>query len=402
MIIKQTEKFKTVIISLRFKEEITKENLGLRALLPNLLTNRTNSYKTKKSLTEKLDDLYGAKLGSKVSRFGKLSILDISFSIIHPSIIGEKAFKDALEILNEAVFGHVNLPKIDFEIEKNLLLQSIKAFENNKTAYALSKMQTYMFNDETYGLRVNGTEESVNLVTYESLNKYYKKVIKENDLDVLVSGDISNNMLNMIKSYFTPRNNNNLSVVDYEIKEVNKMKTYEDFDFINQTKVNIGYRLPVRYGDDLYNAAILFNIVLGSGAHSRLFINVREKHSLCYYISSSFDGFKGYSYIYSGVDKSRVDLALKEINKQIKDLQTNLLTDEELNLSKKSLINRIKEADDSQSSSLQVIYQQTMLNNISTIQQRITNINNVTPEQIKQVANMLVQDTMYLLSPEVK
>lgn len=402
MIIKQTEKFKTVVISLRFKEEVTNENLGLRALLPKLLVNQTKTYNTKKALANELDNLYGAKLAASVNRFGKLSVIDVSFSIIHPDIIGYESFLKGLKILNEAVFERTNLNKKDFIIEKELLLQSIKALQNNKTAYALNKMQSYMFANEAYGLRVQGTEQTVTPMTYENLNKYYKKVIKENDFDLLVSGDIKPKLLEAIKSYFTPRNNNCLTVIDFESKEVDQAVTYQDFDYINQTKVNIGYRLPIRYGDPLYNAARLFNVTLGGGAHSRLFLNVREKHSLCYYISSTFDGFKGYSYIYSGIDQSRVDLAFQEINKQITDLQKNLLSETELNLSKKALINRLKENDDSQNSSLQVLYQQTLLNNITTIEQQIISINSVTPEQVKEVANMLKEDTIYLLSPEAK
>ena len=160
--------------------------------------------------------------------------------------------------------------------------------------------------------------------------------------------------------------------------------------------------MPIQYGDSLYNAAILFNTAFGSSVHSRLFQIVREKHSLCYYIQSNFDGYKGFLYVYTGVDKDKVDFTLELINEQLMDLQTNLLTEEELNLSKKSVINNIKETEDSQQRSTQQRYIRKLLNNDSTVEERIDAINKVKPVDILNVAKLVKPDTIYLLSPEEK
>ncbi len=402
MIIHNTKKFKTTVVSIRFKEEVLKENVGLRALLPNLMTVSTKTYKTKKALSEALEELYGAALRSKVSKVGNLSILEITLQIVNPSITGIKAFEEGLKLLHEAVYGHVNLPKKEFELQKQLVIQTIKAFENDKTNYALSNLLEHMFKEENYGIRISGKVDDVSQVSYEALNKYYKQVIRKNDVDVILSGDITDEIESLVKKYFKPKNEFNLSPIDYESKEVTEVQSFEDFDSISQAKVNIGYRFPVRFSDPDYHAAFLFNVALGGGVHSRLFLNVREKHSLCYYVASRYDAYKGFSFIYSGIDKSRVELALSEIEYQINDLKKNKLTEEELNLSKISTINYLKEVEDNQGSSIGVIYGQALRNEVKSLEERINEILSVTPEDVLKVSAKFKEDTLYILSPEVE
>ncbi len=402
MIVQPTNKFKTTIISIRFKEKITKDNVGLRALLPNLMSASTNKYKTRKTLTEALEALYGATLNVRTTKLGLVSIMDFSISFINQSFTAEPVFEEALEILHEVVYGHKNLPKKEFDLEKRLLLEKIASFENDKTSFALSNMIETMFENETFAIRTSGKKDDVEPITFEDLNKYYKQCLKNNDIDVVVSGQVDDSLLEVVSKYFTPRKLKNLTLIDYEDKKVEALKNKTDFDTISQSKVNIGYRFPVRYKEPDQISALLFNTALGGGVHSKLFLNVREKHSLCYYIASRFDPFKGFLYIYAGIDKQRVDLALKVIDEQVLDLQTNLLSEDELSLSKDAIINQLKESQDSQGASLSSLYLQVLLDNKLTLDEQIERVSKVTPKEVLEVAQKLQKDTLYILAPEVK
>lgn len=402
MIVNKTTKFKTTIVSIRFKEEINKENVGLRALLPGVMSASTPKFKTRKALNETLENLYGASVHARTYKFGKLSVIEFSLSIINPSFMDDGFFNLSLEVLNEIIYGHKNLPKKYFELEKRLLLEKIESYKNDKTSLSLNRLFEEMFKDERYGIRVRGNTLDVLPLQYEDLNKYYHKFLKTNDCDVLISGDINDEEISLVKKHFKTKNIFKHSPIEEEIHQTKDLNIIKEYDDINQAKLNIGYDLPVQYGDSLYNAAVLFNVAFGSSVHSRLFRIVREKHSLCYYISSTFEGYKGFLYVYTGVDRDKVDLALKLINEQIVDLQTNLLSEEELNLSKKSIINNIKQTEDSQYQSLTQRYILQILNNRSTVEKRIAAIKKVTPTDILNVAKLVKPDTIYLLSPEEK
>lgn len=402
MIINNTSKFKTTIVSIRFKEEIKKDNVGLRALLPNVMSASTPKFRTRKALNEALENLYGASVSARTYKFGKLSIIEFSLSIINPSFMDDGFFNLSLEVLNEMIYGHKNLPKKYFELEKRLLLEKIDAYKNDKTSLSLNRLFEEMFKDERYGIRVRGETEDVLPLQYEDLNKYYQEFLKTNDCDVLISGDISDEEVSLIKKYFKTKNIYKHTPIEEETHETADLNIIKEYDDINQAKLNIGYNLPIQYGDDLYNAAILFNLAFGGSVHSRLFRIVREKHSLCYYILSTYEGYKGLFYIYTGIDKDNVDFALELINEQIIDLQTNLLSEEELNLSKKSIINDIKQVEDSQQRSTQQRYVQKLLGSNSTVEERIEAINKVKPIDVLNVAKLVKPDTIYLLSPEEK
>lgn len=400
MIIDQQKKFTTTYLTIKFKEELNQENIGFRALLPNLLKTRTKTYPSRKALQDALKDLYGANLRVKTSKNGLISIVEFSISFINQDFTTEPLFEEAVKLLHEVVYQD-NLPKADFEIEKRILIEKIHAFENDKTTYAIQRLFEEMFKEEIYGLRVQGKVTDINHITYKSLNDYYKKMLATNGIDVVVSGNPSKEEKALLTKYFKP-NNLQFDIIDYQDKEVKNVNEVVEFDLISQSKVNLGYRLPVRVSDKLYYAATVMNMALGGDVHSKLFMNVREKHSLCYYISSSYDGIKGVMIIFAGIDKDRVDLSLKVIGEQIKDLQTKKLTNDELNLSKQSLINRLKEGEDSQVQSLEVKYNRYLLNNTKTLEEIIASINNVTPEEVLEVAKMLTKDTIYILAPEEK
>jgi predicted Zn-dependent peptidase len=402
MIINNTKKFKTVTISIRFKEEIKEENVALRALLPAVMSSATSLYNTRKKLNEALENLYASGVSARTYILGKLSVLNVSLNIINPSYMEEGFFELSLKILNDLIFGHKMLPKKYFDLEKSLLLERLEELENDKTYVALERLVKNMFKGERYAIRPNSTKEDISAITYEKLNEYYFNVVNNNDYDVVISGDIDSKTKEMISKYFVGRNNYNHNPIDDEPHYTNGVKRIVEQDDINQVKLNIGYNLPIDYKDDLYTAAVLFNAIFGGYSSSRLFMIVREKHSLCYSVRSSYDAYKGFLCVYAGVPKKKVNLAKKLINEQLKDLQTNLVSDEELERTKLYFINDLKELEDSQGRWMNNIYLQKLLNKESKREEKIKVINSVTKEDILTVARMVQIDTVYMLEPEVK
>ncbi|NMA05129.1 MAG: insulinase family protein [Acholeplasmataceae bacterium] len=395
MIIKTT-KYKTNVVSLRFKEPLTKENLGLRAFLPNVMVSKSPLYNSRKVLNEALEDLYGATLSQRTFRQGLLSIVEFSITFINHKFTTEPLLENALKLLKDVVFGHKNLSKTEFLIEKKIAKDRILAFQNNKTSYALTRLFEVMFEGDNQSLISIGKLKDIENVSYNQMNNYYKKFIKSS-YDVLISGDFKDSDIELINSYFKGTNEKK-DIIDYVNKEPNYKEVIER-DKINQAKVNIGYLLPVRYKDEEFYQAAIFNLVFGGDVHSRLFLNVREKHSLCYYVRSLYEPFKGFIYVVAGIDKGRVELALKVIDEELEGLKKNLISDDELLFSKQSYINSLKEAEDSQNRQLDSFYLQKELG-LETTAEMIEKINAVTKEEVQQIARKVTKDALYILAPE--
>ena len=400
ILVDQTKKFKTVLITLKFKAEASKEAFAFRTLLPSMLRAKTNNYKNRKAFNEKLEALYGASLSSSTGKIGRLSVIHIQLRIVNPKLADEHLFEEGLQFLKEYVYAHNSFSQTDFDVEKRLLLEEVTSKENDKTRYAITRLFDEMCKDELYGARVSGTKEEISALTLADFKKQYKKFLKQDELQLVLSGDIEEAYVELAQSYFPNASFNQTDFLDYEEKSFEHVTEVVEHDKISQTKLNIGYRLPIRQNDPLHPAAVLFNAALGGYVHSRLFLNVREKHSLCYYISSAYDGYKGVLFLYSGVDAKRLDLAKSVIDEEVNKMVTRKISETELNLSKQALINDLKESEDSQAARQNVLYVQALLGKKSTLEERIEKISNVTPEQILEVGKHLKKDTVYLLDVE--
>ncbi|CCV65796.1 predicted metalloenzyme, LuxS/M16 peptidase-like, metal-binding [Paracholeplasma brassicae] len=404
ILVDQTKKFKTVLITLKFKAKASKETFALRTLLPSMLRAKTNQYKSRSELNLKLEQLYGANLQTQTSKMGVFNIITVQLKITNPAIVKDQSlFEDALSFLNEVIYGHDNFYQKDLDLEKRLLIEEIRAKENDKTRHALSRLTDIMFENELYGYRTSGTKEDVNAVNLKDFKEYYKnEFLVKDELQVILSGDITNEEVLFVKQNFKQAVFTHEDVLDLESKEINEVKSIVEFDQIQQSKLNIGYRSEIRYNDPLYTATVLFNAALGGYVHSRLFLNVREKHSLCYYISSIYDAYKGTHFIYSGVDKNRLELAKQVIDEEVQKMSTILISEKELELSKQALINDLKEAEDSQGARLNRKYNQLLLNVDKTIDEQIQTILAIKPNDLLEVGKRLKKDTVFVLDVENK
>jgi predicted Zn-dependent peptidase len=149
----KTDKFKTILFQIVFLGEFSKENATKRSLLSRLLTVATKKYPNKKTITNRLMDLYDASLSITTYPSYKTSITIFSLDIVNQNNLPNKTLtKDALAFLNEVIFN----PNIedglfsekDFLEQKRILGESIRNIYNNKNRYALRQMLNKMAPNE--------------------------------------------------------------------------------------------------------------------------------------------------------------------------------------------------------------------------------------------------------------
>lgn len=399
-----TEKFKTNTIVWKMKAPLTKEDVTQRALLPHVLQSSTASYPTTAKLRSYLDELYGANMFVDVSKKGEYQIISMSIEIANEKFLSDATplLSKGLELLAEMVrnplaengtFNHETVEK-----EKRTLKQRIQSVFDDKMRYANFRLVEEMCAGEPYALPVNGELEAVDQIDAKSLYDYYQKAFAEDELDLYVIGDVSSQEVESIASGLfrfaqrTPKETNTLNRVSGEAKTI---KEKQD---IKQGKLNIGYRTNIKYGDQDYNALQVFNGIFGGFSHSKLFLNVREKNSLAYYVASRLESHKGLMMVMSGIEFENFDLAVKIIKEQMEAMTNGDFTDEEIEQTKAVIENQLLETVDTARGMVELLYHNVVSKVTVPLDDWLNGMKNTTKDEIIAVANKINLDTVYFLT----
>lgn len=351
-----TQQFKTTRIMISFLRELTdRRELAMRTLLANLLEISSKPYNTQKKVAEKLAKLYGASFGTTVSRRGRIHSLNFVLNVVdskyllNPEDILEEAFSFLEAMICEPLVDENGFEKITFERQKENLEMYIKAAKDDKRSYAASKVAELYFDDPLQGVPNYGTSEDLETITSEELYAYYLEMLQNDQIQIFISGDMLQDEVIRLAEKM-PFKERKVSLGELAYTQPIREDVFHEVERknLNQSKLDLVYRLPVIYRQPDHYAAVIFNALLGGTPQSKLFVNVREKESLAYYASSSFDPFRQYLLIQTGIKASDKEKAMTLIKKQVKDIQAGEFSLEEFEEIKLNLINSYESRLDSQ------------------------------------------------------
>lgn len=402
----KTDKFKTNLISVSFQSEINRKTVTERSLLPYVLRSATEKYPSKKEINAYLESLYGASLSTTVEKRGKTHNVKFYLSLANEKFLGnrEPLLEEGVELLKEVILNPLIVngafKEQVVEVEKRLLKEYIESIYDDKVSYALQKLVENMCKGEVFSTNSIGYVEDLNRINGQTLMSAYQQMLNENQISITVVGDIEHEKVyEIFKDHFDFQHRSiNLTVIDSEDKEINDIQVIKEEQDIAQGKLNIGYRTHTRIGDEDYLPLLVFNGMFGGYAHSKLFMNVREKASLCYYCASRLDNYKGVMYVYSGIESENYEKAVKIIDEQLKDMIAGNFTDKEIELAKKSLINSKLESMDQASGMMAHEALNKLLKEPLTVEEWVNEVNSVTAEQIVSVAKKIKEDTIFFLT----
>ncbi len=398
-----TDKYKTNTFVFRFKAPLNEETVTERALLPYVLQSATEKLPSVIRLRQYLEELYGSSLAVDVSKKGEDHIISIYVDIANEVYLHDAPplFEKALSMLSDIVLhpateGDGFLPSI-VESEKRALLQRIEATYDDKMRYANERLIEEMCKVEPYRLSAHGKKESVSSITNESLYQYYQKVLAEDEMDLYIIGDISENAVDLVSKYFSisarPARERNVLLH----KRNNEEKEVVEKQELKQSKLHIGYRTFITYKDEDYFALQLFNGLFGGFSHSKLFVNVREKNSLAYYAASRFESHKGLLFVMSGIEAKKYEKAVEIIKEQMLAMQNGDFSEEEMHQTKSVIQNQILEAIDTPRGFVEMLYHGIISDRTRPVEEWLSGIESVTKEEIVKVAKNIELDTIYFL-----
>lgn len=404
-----TKNFKTNLYAIFLATPITRENVTRDALISAVLRRGTNKIKSQELISQELEAMYGATFDCGIEKTGDNHIFKFYVEALSDEFLPteENLAKKSLEILLDIVFNPLienNGFKAEYvEGEKKNIKQIIESKIDNKGQYSLDKCIEETFKGEPYGLYKYGYVEDLEKITPQNLYEYYKELIKNCKIDIYYSGIFDNDNTEKIiekrlqENNIEPRNakyviNNEMT----EKKQKSETKTVEESMDVTQGKLVLGLQIDDNNKNSRF-AASVYNAILGGGANSKLFQNVREKNSLAYTASSSYIRTKNVILVHCGIDIDKYEKALETIKEQIEDMKKGNFTDKDIEDAKKLIISSVKSISAEQDTEITYDYGQELSNEHTTIKDYQQNIEQVKREQIVDIANKININTIYFL-----
>lgn len=390
----QSNKFKTNLCALFITVPLTKENCTKNALITSVLRRGTQNYKTQEEIAKRLEDLYGAGFNCGVDKLGEYHVLKFYLETLENTytLNNENLLQDGINLLLDIVFNPLTqndgFNKTYVEQEKINLKKLIESRKDNKALYAKERCLENMFIGESYGLYKYGTVEDLAKLNEKKLYEYYKELIKNCKIDLYITGN----------------NIDNVCIPDIPSKELEKIENIHiapiipnkinEVQDVTQGKLIIGLN-----ANSLNKAAVsMYNTILGGGANSKLFQNVREKASLAYSAGSSYIRRKNTILIQIGIEIENYDKTLEIIEKQLIDMKNGNISDEEFNSAKELIVSSIELIEESKEDMITFYFDQNLFEENLNVTEYKEMIKKVTKEDVIEVAQKIKEDTIYFLT----
>lgn len=405
----ENNRFSTTHISVNLYLPLKAETVAVNALLPYVLSSCCKDYPDFSALNLRLSELYGADVGGVADKIGDTQVLKFfSFSV------EDELIPDAVNLTDEAcslLFSMIFEPSVkngsfldaDVERERRLTLEKIAGIINDKRTYAVSKIIAEMYKGEAFGKLKTGNYEDVLKITGKDLFTAWQEVIKTAQIRIQVIGKkLPEGLFERLKEKLEGFERSPIALNPSTPKKPNNeiCRIEEKMD-VAQGKLVMGFCTEL-VGNDKDTAFLaVFADLFGGGPYSKLFKNVREKFSLCYYCAARPNRTKGYLLVDSGVEPNNAKRAEEEILNQLEDIKKGDISAEDLAASVRSIKDSLICLNDSQAA-LDNWYSMRLGDTPVSPEDFTAAIESVTIEDVIKASKMYTLDTVYKIMPKEK
>ena len=346
-------RFKQGCLSFQFVRPMNGDEAALNALLPSVLLRGTDAHPTLRAITEHLDTLYGASVSTLVRRIGDYQTTGLYCGFMDDrfALPGDRVLAPMVDFLEELLLDSplkdgAFLPEF-VEGEKKNLIATIESELNDKRAYAMGRLLKTMCRKDTFGLPRLGEKEQVAAIQPNQLYRHYRKILRESRIEVFYVGsapaeDLRELLMPLVSKL--DRSYVNLPA-QTPFSDTEGCHISEEMD-VSQGKLCMGFNTPITNRDKEFPAMQLMNTIFGAGMTSKLFMNVREKLSLCYNVGSGYYGTKGIVTVSAGIDFDKEEQTREEILRQLAACQDGQITPQELTAAKESVLSSLRSTHD--------------------------------------------------------
>lgn len=404
-----TEKFKTNLIAVFLSVPLDRKTVTYNAIIPAVLRRGTNNLKSQEEISIALENMYGATFDCGVEKTGDNQILKFYLEMVNDEFLETKEsnLSKGINLLLDIIFNPLvennQFNEEYLKTEKENMKQIIEAKIDNKDRYAFDRCVEEMYKNKIYGLYKYGYVEDLSKIDGQNLYEHYKKIINTAKIDIFVSGDINEDeVLSTVKKNENVQklqSRTDIHIINAEkSSDFNneKPKVIEEKMDVTQGKLVIGTDVKLDEEDSKYKIS-LYNVILGEGATSKLFQNVRERESLAYTARSNYVKPKNNIYIRCGIEIQNYEKAVNVIKEQLEAMRNGDFTEEDIENAKKYMIAGLRTTREEQDSELTYYLGQELSDKFTTFEEYEEKISKVTKEDIQKVAQNIKINTIYFL-----
>ena len=399
----RSDKFKTGCFSVNFLRPLAREEAAQNALIFGVLLAGTEKHPDIRSISMHLDALYGASVGTLVRKKGEIQAVGLYADYVEDELAGEPVFRPLTEFVGELLLS----PRMEngtfyreyVQTERQNLIRSMRAALNSKQAYANEQMLKQMCPDEPYGLPQNGEEADLEGVDEQVLFRQYQTLLAQSRVEIFYLGRLEPEAAaNTFRVMLEKLPREEVTPLPQPIqKSVQAVRSLEETMPLEQSKLAMGFRAaPARSVEEVARM-LTFAVLYGGGSSSKLFLNVREAKSLCYYANTVYDKYKGILRVNSGIAEEAFDEAKQEILTQLQDCADGRFTQDELDTAKRMLFTQIRSDLDSPGRLDEFYLGQAVLDEQYELETLLDAIEKVTRQDVERAAAAVQLDTVFFL-----
>ena len=401
----ETDTFKTGILTVTLTLPLTKERFALGQLLPAILRRGTERFPTMASIHKRLDELYASVVEIRCHRFGRNLSLSFSAEILDQAYIPEPmdVLDGVLEMIEELLLhpktenGAFDSETVQQEIR--FAVDAIRGEINNTRSFAMIRLMEMMRREEECSPTLEELESLVRQASGASLFEFHREFLSASPLEIFYVGSIGEEELSKkILSRFGAWRGADTHTLCLPIAEKTAgfLAKTEKMP-VAQGKLALGFRTGVSAMDGRIHTMILLNELLGGSPASKLFLEVREKLSLCYYCSSAYHKNSGILTVSAGIESGNREKAQEAILSQLDALREGRISDGEWHAARTSLENIYRQIYDNPFE-LQNFYGNRILFGLDgTIEDSRRLLMAVKKEEVIALAREIVLDTVFFI-----
>ncbi len=398
------DKFKRNRISIAFLLPNEKEKSTMYSLMTGVVERAYKDYPTMKEFSKRLNEMYNASFDVSTSTIGQNRILRFTMQGIKNEFCLEN--EDLLNEMSKTLLGVIFSPCIEdggfinewVEVEKFKLREEIESEINDKRGYCVKNARRKFFKNSLNGVERLGYLEDIDKINGKNLYECYSQLLDVASVEIFVTANESKSVVDNIKNKFNKERSGVKSMLPIEIMPMTDLEKYnEDFD-TTQGKVCLIYTTNRKLEEKDRYSMVVASALYGGTASSRLFKNVREKQSLCYYCVSSFNWFTSSMTVDSGVEHEKIDTVITATQNELYELINGEITDEEINEIKLTIKNGLVSNYDSLHGLEAWYLNEILRNSNNTPEEVIEYVSKVNKEDIKEILKTLHLNVIYTIS----
>lgn len=397
----RTDKFKTIMVKVNFKRKVNKEDITYRNLLTKILLQSSQEYPTRRDLEIATEELYNLSMNASNAISGNYLITSFNAFFLNEKYTEEGMNEQSFRFVFNLLF-HPNIKGKQFEyfdLAKRLVEDEIHSIKDNPKTYSQLRLLEEMGGNSPLAFSPVGYLEDLEKIDSAKLFKYYEKFLKTDLVDIFVIGDVdSEEMKKLVSQFFTVNTLKKPGIPHFltHTKTKSRAKTVTESMPLEQAKLNIGFKLNNLTEFEKKYVINVYAFILGGGPDSKLFKNVREKNSLCYNISCTHKPVASIMMINAGINTEDFKKCLAIIKKELAKMAKGDFEEKDIEAAKITYINSLKDIEDFEPSLIKIFESHEYLG-FDLLDERAKSIQNVTKQDIINLAKKLKIDTIYLL-----